>query len=388
MLRHAYVDGERELAELAALVSWAFGFPVARALQWLQKTGAEHVRVAREAGRVVAGLVEIPMAQWYGGQSVSLLGIAGVVVAPDARGRGVARELMSQTLREARDRGLVLSALYPASHTLYRGVGYELAGNYLRFSMRVADCPRASSTLSVEPLRAEHLLDIEAVYREGSRFRNGFLDRSSYVWERVRAPHGEKALGVVVRGSSGIEGYAFLSQKTTATGHDLVVSDLGAVHAEAHARLFTFFAGHRSTAGNLIWRGSGADASLFGFPERTYEQVVEQIWMLRVLDAPAALLARGYPPIDATVDFVLVDDLLPENAGSYRLTLSGGRAKLERGGGVGGLQLGPRGLAALYSGFVSPGELARAGLLRGDEAALATAAAVFAGPTPAMVDFF
>lgn len=388
MRTHGYLEGEGERAELAALLGWSFGFPAARAARWLQRSGTEHVRVVREAGRVVAGLVEIPMGQWYGGRSVPLLGIAGVAVAPDARGQGIGRELMTQSLREARARGVALSALYPASHTLYRGVGYEIAGNYFRFSMRLLDCPQASGSASVEPVRAEDLPDIEAAYRESARLRNGFLDRGGYIWERVREPHGERALGVVVRGQSGIDGYAFVTQKATPSGHDLVVTDLVALHAEAYAGLLTFFAGHRSTATNLTWRASGAGAGLFGFPERRYEQVVEHLWMLRVVDAAAALRARGYPPIDGAIDLVLVDELLPENEGSYRLTLTGGRASLSRGLGGPGLHLGPRGLAALYSGFVSPAELARAGLIQGSEAALATAAAIFAGPPPAMVDFF
>jgi predicted acetyltransferase len=59
-----------------------------------------------------------------------------------------------------------------------------------------------------------------------------------------------------------------------------------------------------------------------------------------------------------------------------------------RRGGDGRLRVDIRGLAPLYSGFASPYALVRTGLLSGDEVSLASAAAIFAGPAPCMVDMF
>src|SRR5688572_32537597 len=48
--------------------------------------------------------VEIPMGQFYGGRSVSNLGVAGVAVAPEARGGRVALDLVLSSLREDEER--------------------------------------------------------------------------------------------------------------------------------------------------------------------------------------------------------------------------------------------------------------------------------------------
>ena len=49
-------------------------------------------------------------------------------------------------------------------------------------------------------------------------------------------------------------------------------------------------------------------------------------WMLRVLDAPSAVAARGFPAaVSADVPLVIEDDLdRPCNAGGWRLTVARG----------------------------------------------------------------
>src|SRR5690349_25105579 len=78
-----------DLAALAPVVAWAFNDTTEGSLKWLKQT-PEHVRLAREQGRLVGGLMRIPKGHWFGGQRVSALGLAGVAVAATARGSGIA----------------------------------------------------------------------------------------------------------------------------------------------------------------------------------------------------------------------------------------------------------------------------------------------------------
>jgi hypothetical protein len=105
--------------------------------------------------------------------------------------------------------------------------------------------------------------------------------------------------------------------------------------------------------------------------------------MLRLLDAPAAIAARGFPAIDLDVPLHITDNQLPANSGLWLLTVrSPGKAHLDRtDGGAspgkpaphqsgaalaldGPLTLGARGLAALYAG-TPVSTLRRAGLASG-----------------------
>jgi predicted acetyltransferase len=150
-------ENDDALGEFAPIVGWAFNDTPENSLRWLQRSKLEDLRLARSGGRVVGGLAQIPMGQWFGGQRVSTLGIAGVAVAASARGSGVALGMMSFVLDEARRAGFALSTLYPSTVALYRQVDYELAGSYCRTKLRLSDLARmktaASASTTIERRR-------------------------------------------------------------------------------------------------------------------------------------------------------------------------------------------------------------------------------------------
>jgi len=379
--------GEADLNALGAILGWAFGFDPGEARAWFEQAGLENVRTAHCGDRLLGGLLEIPMGQWFGGRSVSCLGLAGVGVAPEARGERVALSLVLETLRAARRRGLLLSTLYPATLTLYRAAGYELAGSRYRATALLRDLPTARGELDVSPLEPSDARAIEALYARIASARPGYLDRGPYLWRRVRESRRERHQGFAVRGAAGVEGYTYLSQRGLESQRELVVHDLVAATPGALRRLTAFFADHRSTVHSLVLRGAAVDPLILAAPEQHFRCEVGERWMLRVLDAAGALEARGYPAFDTSVDFELSDQTLPENSGRYRLEVKAGQGRVTPGG-DGAVALDERALAALYTGYVSPTGLTELGRIEGEPASLARLAALFAGPPPTMGDFF
>jgi len=378
-----------DLETLAPIVGWAFGGGTSRALDWLRSAGVAHVRVARVKGRMIGGLVEIPMGQWFGGQSVPMLGLAGVAIAPEARGKGLALGMVLETLRAARQQGVAISALYPSTFALYRKAGYELAGSYCRFTLQLRQLPRVARPVAVEALGDQAQPAVESAYREVARQHNGYLDRGAYVWNRVRRPDMEHARSFGVLSAEGVAGYVFL--KVTAPRRlplELNLSDFVVRTPQALASLLAFLSDHLTTVERATWTGGPSDARLLGVGERVIQSSVEDYWMLRLLDVRAALLARGYPALTASVELHVQDEFLPENTGRYLLALQGGAARVETRGSAPVVRLSVGALAALYSGFATPWQLAVAGRLDADDAARAVLADIFAGPAPGLADFF
>lgn len=383
------IDSATDVGALAQILAWAFGFSPADAAAWLTQSGLENVRAARRGAQVVGGLLEIPMGQWFGGRSVPMRGLAGVAVTPAARGSGVAVGLVREALACARAEGVALSALYPASLTLYRQAGYELAGSYFRWSGRLTSLPRAPLSSELVPVDAKLESSIDELYRRVASTRSGYLDRGRYVWQRVRSNKDEPTLGYAVLGRAGeLEGYVYLSQRVAqGRERELVIHDLIAETPAAAARLITLLADHRSTLSGFVWNGTATDSVLFALPERVVKIELVEHWMLRIVDVAGALSRRGYPAVNAEVDLQVTDSALPDNAGRYRLLVSDGVASVEPGG-RGSVRLDVRTLAALYSGFVAPSELVRAGLLEATPTSTALLAMLFAGTVPAMTDYF
>ncbi|WP_327411679.1 GNAT family N-acetyltransferase [Streptomyces sp. NBC_01233] len=92
-------------------------------LTWLAK---EHHFGVRQGDRLVAhaGLLRLPLS--IGGVDTEVMGVGGVAVAPDVRGRGLARVVLSAALDHARTTGLQHALLFcrPPLVPLYRRLGW------------------------------------------------------------------------------------------------------------------------------------------------------------------------------------------------------------------------------------------------------------------------
>jgi predicted acetyltransferase len=169
-------------------------------------------------------------------------------------------------------------------------------------------------------------------------------------------------------------------------GNDaLFVEGAQAISASAQHAFWAHVGSHASIADQVFARVGPADVFWRLTGERDADVHHRSMWMLRVVDAPAAIATRGFPAaVSLTVPLAVHDDARPANSGRWALTVTDGRGVLDpltsqavRADPL--LTLGARGLAALYAG-TPVSTLRQAGLAAGgspaDDAALDTA---FAG---------
>lgn len=402
MERYGPMVGESEVAECGRLLSLAFAGPRDRSEEWIRVGGAEHMRVLRDGDRVVACLMRIPMGQYFGGKSVPMVGIAGVAVAPEERGKGHARSLMQECLRECVAQGAPISTLYASTQELYRQVGYEQAGHrfttivpytQLEVDRRDAVEDRGVEML-VAPATAADDDEIRACYDEFARTRDGMLDRGAYVWRRTRQMRDVMYAGWVVRVQGKVEGYVFVSQERDAkTGrHDLSVSDYAFTTARAGRRLVQFLGNFGSMMQECVLPGGPLHPLAHFMAQQRFRVEKKDFWMVRVTDVVRALEARGYPAgVSARLMVDVRDDLIAANQGRFELSASGGAGRVRRvasGEGGTGLGVDVRGLAALFAGVVTARQAVGLGWASGSSEVVDLAAALFAGGTPAMTDHF
>jgi len=351
---------------------------------------------AFDEGELVALSGVHEFGQFFGGRSVPMGGITSVSVAPHRRGEGLGPRVVLACLDAMRERGQAISALFPATTLVYRRLGWELAGATVWRTIEprvLMDLPR-SKDVAVRRARASDEEARRACYRRMAEGINGFLDRSAHWWEGGQRAEAGYTTFVVEDGSGELAGYLTYRQLDgayTAVGGDFQLScrDFVWTTPEAAVALLRLLGSWSTQAERVFVRSGPEDPVLLLLPQQRFRPLAELRWMARIVDAPAAVAARGFPAgLTATVSFELADPQLAANGGTFTLRVERGEGRLEPGG-AGDLKLGIGGFSALFTGWAGSASLASTGLLRGgsaDERAALDAA--FSGPTPWMLDEF
>jgi predicted acetyltransferase len=364
--------------------------PASEREQWLKRTGelADQRRLVGvlDGDTLVAAARILDFQHWWRGRRVPMAGIAGVVVDPAYRGRGVGSRLMRGVLERSHELGSALTALYPATLPVYRKLGYEFGGGRYRFTFPAAELRTlGGKDVAVRrggPADAELLLELVAAVR-GEGGESGML---GWRTEDVRSWLEEETTFCYVA-EDGFVVYGW-------NGSDLRVEEVVA-SSEPTLRALWSVVGTGSSIARSVHAYVGPQDPIHQLLGHEAEHDVKlQRWMLRLVDAPAAIAARGWPGVAALdrpldVPLEIDDPELPSNAGHWSLRVATNGAELVRAEPrPDALRLTARGLSALYAG-TPLATLRRTGTATGgtapDDARLD---ALFAGPTPYMLDYF
>ncbi|WP_086666293.1 GNAT family N-acetyltransferase [Lentzea kentuckyensis] len=349
-----------------------------------------HGLVAEIDGRVAGVLGIGEYAQFYGGAAVPMGGIGGVAVDGAYRGRGIANALLDASLSAMREHGQALSVLYATVPTLYRGRGWERAGvfEWVELPMdRLLSVPRPAERIPSRPADKSDLTALHDCYLEVARTIDGMADRRPPRIDVAKVL--EMDLVSVLPGPNGLRGYLTAERASGGDMGRLKVYDLIGVDVEAQLNLLASLASWAGTLEAIDLRITDpATLNFLGATPFRYS-VWTSTWMLRVVDLPAAVAARGWPRLaNAAVDLEVIDEHAPWHAGLHRIVVEGGAVRVEPGG-TGAVRLHARALGPWFSGAQNTHALRRAGLLEGDPAdAVVLDQLVGASGVPRMADFF
>jgi predicted acetyltransferase len=276
---------------------------------------------------------------------------------------------------------------------IYRSLGWELAGGHYEVvipsrslrSLMPPDTTISQNDPGIPFLRPAAAGDAAEVISVLGRVHQAARDCGPVTRDLASVEdwltHGE---GYVYIGDD-----AFIAYEWQPGNEGLFAQYAVAASAASQRALWSLLAGHSSTADTVQIRTSPSSPLWWLLRERDARLVENSMWMLRVIDAKAAIEGRGFTEgVHVSAWLTIVDDLLPGNDGTWRLTLADGRAAFDRtAGDPAALTLGPRGLAALYAG-TPVSALRLAGLVTGGTpAGDAALSAAFTGQAFMLDDF-
>ena len=345
---------------------------------------------AFQHGRVVANLTLLSLPIAVNGGSQPFAGVASVACLPEHRRKGYAGRLLTRALEVMREQGQVLSGLYTPHFALYRRYGWMLAGRVLRYSFRTKDVAlTAAGAPRGEAMRVSHKewAGLDTLYGAHIARRNGYLHRSEPWWREAVLRgffdrHRDDLDAAVWITDDEWRGYVVYETKARPdAGPRLRVRDFVALDADAYVGLVRYLLRHDLVA-LLQWWAPLDDPflSLLDDPEPV-QVAFEPGMCLRVVDVAGAFAARPCLAETSGVQLTLelTDEAAPWNAGCWRLEAADGHTLARKWEGLADLSLDISVLAALFSGFLTPSEAARGGLMKvHSEAAVAEADRVFA----------
>ncbi|HEY0933056.1 MAG TPA: GNAT family N-acetyltransferase [Trebonia sp.] len=343
------------------------------------------------------------MRQYWLGRPVPCGGVASVKVAPEYRGRGIGRALMTELLELTAARGHLLSVLYPATMPIYRALGWELAGARYQFTvparslltLAAPDADIGPPPPPAPPVRRVTPDDAATMISVSGRTHLAARDAGAITWDEAPARQwlSRPDLYSYLAGEAGDTGDAGFAAYRWKHGdsRELFVERVDATSPGALRALWSVIASNASVtrtvsgwtapSGPLWWLTRERDASV---SQRS-------MWMLRVVNVPAAIAARGFPSAAAArVPLQITDRARPANTGSWLLTVADGTGSLipnEPVPSPAPLTLGSRGVAALYGG-TPVSALRLAGLASGGRPDEDAALDAVLAATPYMLDDF
>lgn len=321
--------------------------------------------------RLVGRLKDRAYDSWFGGVRVPTCGIAGVTVAMEDRGRGALTPLFDHALAAARERGAVISGLFPSAARIYRRFGYELVGDYRTITVGTSELAAVPAPADVTTRRAGagDLPAVRDVYDTWAAAQNGPLTRRGISFPTADAELLDDFDGITVAvdGDARVVGYASWDRGQHYDDRGtLEVSDLLALSSDGYRALLRSLGSFSSVTPTTKIDTSGDDLARLFLPGRRWETVGSDPYMIAIIDVPGAFQRRGYPWfLSARLGFQVLGDGPGCLDGSYRFEVAEGVGRCSATEHEEDRTFHPRGLALLYCGVQSCANLRWAGLLRG-----------------------
>jgi hypothetical protein len=310
----------------------------------------------------------IPMRQNVRGAVLPMAGVSGVATHPLARRRGHVRALLTHLLRESRDAGQVVSALYPFRPSFYARFGYVGLPQVKRVTFAPGDLAALLGTALPGEVRLERIKEGYAAYRALTERllaeRHGFSTAPDYRAVRLRDADERWLLTARVDD----ELVAAVTYAITGYAGDLVADDLLYTTPVGRALLLQFLARHVDQVARVVAMLAPDDMPELWLTDLPAVTEVRTSFpdtpapMARVLSVAGLAGMEAGPGV---VAIEVVDD--PLLAGRYLLDGTTGKLEVAATSGAGptaapGARLTAAGLSALVYGVLAPAEVVVRGL--------------------------
>jgi predicted acetyltransferase len=376
--------GEDELDRVAETRMYCYGSAKGELERFKERLrGDERARpgdflLAERNGAAVGTTTSLSMTMWVRGSALPCQGVAWVGTIKTHRRsgaggqKGIASQLMSETLRKARERQQVVSALMPFRASYYEHFGYGLVETRHRWTIPLSILP-AGNFDGIGFVRApSDLTDLMASRQRMVEAGQCDIERSAEAWAAYRRSS-DQGFELVDRGADGIvRGYMYIVDTQVDGRRYVEVDDQIWDSPDALASQLHFLASLRDQYSGAILT-LPRDVPLNRMvreaqvPHRPVEHPVTQLqsitrMQVRILDHKRFLEALKLPANVSGKLTVAVHEC-EQTVSKFRLEVADGRAHVAPTAASADIELPDKLWAAVACGEISASQAARCGLV-------------------------
>ncbi|MBY3265144.1 GNAT family N-acetyltransferase [Rhizobium laguerreae] len=361
----------------------SFGFTVQQTEAYVGKMGLENFYIADHEDRPAAVFALIATGHWFGGRAVPACNIAHVAILPEYRGLGLADAILEDAGAIAASRGALLTTLFASTRPVYRRGGYEMAGSEIVYEAETSELYKIKEKYHCRQLTLPAALpNLASIHERQCEVEAGNLQRSAAQWSLLLT-WPDPATSIYVFDSDEDVAYVIID---TSNPECMIIRDWAALSGRAARCILRFLGTFSTVYPRVRWHGSAQDKLVFAMPDKGWRLVHQEEFLMRVLSARDALLARGY---NSVTEKVTLEIMKGDQVETLSLSIENGTPYCRtHEAGLPIVKIASEHLATLYSGFRSASFLARAGWINGDRDGVMACDRIFSGPPPWVGEHF
>jgi predicted acetyltransferase len=319
---------------------------------------------------------------------VPMGGIAGVACLPASRGRGYVGQCLDYTLERMREKGQVISLLFPFAWDFYRRYGWDWVGRRTELSVPTRVLLADPETENVRAATREDWQAIQALYTRRAGLYRGMTRRNERAWNSILEDSKDHYTYTYLYEHAGaIEGYlTYRGGKKERTD----LREFIALTARAYRALLGLLRRHEMQIEKFVWDMPSDDTFWSVRMHWDVETRVQPETQARVVDVVGAL--RAWKPDAERRGSTVIrvrDEHAPWNQGAWKIDFEAGHVAIASTHGEPHIDLDIQALSQAYLGTPNTDDLRRAERINvHDEAGYRAFRDLLAGPPMAMNDSF
>jgi predicted acetyltransferase len=238
-------------------------------------------------------------------------GVAAVGVMPEHRTGGLGADMMSHSMREMRDEGCLMTALYAYKESFYRKCGYVTAGVRWRISVPNHRLPDWKGSIPVRQISPEDVHLVKPCYDAFIEKHCAGNDREQWQWKNRL---GQKPPLIYAAGDP-IEAYAWFHLNNK-FWDDVEIGEFIWTTQRGYESILAFMRGIMANRTNLNWYEPSSSPYLASYLDQGVEMKLNRSGMFRALDVPG-LLSSLRASQSGSFSIGIVDPIVPENNGPW-----------------------------------------------------------------------